>query len=464
MAGHVEPRPNSKLSDNQLAPVSAMIALQVFPPVGRPIALSLAIASIATLLTGLSAAAAVENVHRSAAVVNDIPISAWDVDQRTKLVMASSGAPNSKEIYDKISSQVLRTLIDEQLQIQEASEKKVNITAQDVKDAMERIARSNNTTLAKISETLDSAGVKISALESQVRAELAWSKLVSQSLSGRVRVSEVEVESTLARLQEGSTQPQYQVAQIFVPVERPEDDDEAKATAENLLVQVRATRSFANVARQFSKDITAASGGDMGWITLDELPPELASVLKVLSIGQMTVPTRSKGGYYILLLRDMRVPAGTKIAAKRSTLPPGQINITQVSVPSQGGGVEGFKKALQLAEEIRAQITGCQGVGTVTKGRAKVIPYGVMSLGMIQEDLRNMLPTLPNDGTSPVGQSPDGGATFFIVCDGGKTQEVKEIAPPKKEDIEERIYSQQLSILARRYLRDLRRDAVVEMR
>jgi peptidyl-prolyl cis-trans isomerase SurA len=464
MAGHVELRPNPKLSDNHLLRFPTMIASQVFQPVGRSIALSLAIASMATLLTGLSAAAAVENVHRSAAVVNDIPISAWDVDQRTKLVMASSGAPNSKEVYDKISEQVLRTLIDEQLQIQEASEKKVNITAQDVKEAMERIARSNNTTLAKISETLDAAGVEISALESQVRAELAWSKLVSQTLSGRVRVSETEVEATFIKLQEGSTQPQYQVAQIFVPVERPEDEDDAKATAENLLMQVRATRSFANVARQFSKDITAASGGDMGWITLDELAPELASALKVLSIGQMTVPTRAKGGYYILLLRDMRVPAGTKVEGKRSTLPPGQINITQVTVPSQGGGQEGLKKAMTVAEQIRSQITGCQGVGSVTMGRAKVIPYGVMSLGMIQEDLRNMLPTLPNDGTSPVGVTPDGGATFFIVCDGGKMQEVKEIPAPKKEDIEDRIYSQQLSVLARRYLRDLRRDAVVEMR
>jgi peptidyl-prolyl cis-trans isomerase SurA len=441
-----------------------MFATQVFQPVGRSIAMSIAFAGVTTLVTGLSAAAAVENVHRSAAVVNDVPISAWDVDQRTKLVMASSGAPNNKDVYDKISAQVLRTLIDEQLQIQEATEKKVAITAQDVKEAMERIARGNNTTLAKISETLDSAGVNISALESQVRAELAWSKLVNQTLASRVRVSEVEVESTLTRLQVSSSQPQYQVAQIFVPVERPEDEDDAKATADNLLVQVRATRSFANVARQFSKDLTAASGGDMGWITLDELAPELAAALKVLSIGQMTVPTRAKGGYYILLLRDMRVPEGTKVDVKRSTLPPGQINITQVSVPSQGGGQEGLKKAIMVAEEMRTQITGCQGVGAVAKGRAKVIPYGVMSLSMIQEDLRNMLPTLPNDGTSPVGVSPDGGATFFVVCDGGKTQEVKTIAPPNKEQIEERIYSQQLSVLARRYLRDLRRDAVVEMR
>jgi peptidyl-prolyl cis-trans isomerase SurA len=135
-----------------------------------------------------------------------------------------------------------------------------------------------------------------------------------------------------------------------------------------------------------------------------------------------------------------------------------------VTVPSQGGGQEGVKKAMMTAEEIRVQITGCQGVGAITKGRARVVPYGVMSLSMIQEDLRNMLPTLPNDGTSPVGLTPDGGATFFIVCDGGKTQEVKIIEAPNKEQIEDRIYSQQLSVLARRYLRDLRRDAVVEMR
>ena len=424
---------------------------------------AIAVACLATAVSVLSAAAAVENVHRGVAVVNDVPISAWDVDQRTRLVMASSGAPADQSVYKKISEQVLRTLIDEQLQIQEATNKKVAISAQDVKEAMERLARQNNTTLEKISAQLDAAGVNISALESQVRAELAWSKLVNQSLAPRVRVSDVEVEDKLKQAEESTSQPQYQVAEIFVPVDRPEDEAESRETAESLLAQVRATRSFANVAKQFSKSPSAASGGDMGWITLDQLSPELGSALKLLSIGQMTVPTRSKGGYYILLLRDMRVPAGTKVEAPKSTLPPGQINITQVIVPIQGGGQEGLKKAAILAEEIRSQITSCKNVTAITKGRARVNAYGVMALANIQEGLRNMLPTLPNNSTTPVGMSGDG-PTFFIVCDGGTQPKLNIMDPPKKEDVENRLFNQQLSVLARRYLRDLRRDAVVEMR
>lgn len=361
-------------------------------------------------------------------------------------------------------AQVLRTLIDEELQMQEATEKKITVSAQDIKEAMERIARQNNTTLPKISETLDAAGVSISTLESQIRVELAWSKLVNQSLAPRVRVSDDDVATVLTQFEENADQTQYQVAEIFLPVEKPEDEDQARADAENLMLQVRATGNFAAVAKQFSKSASAATGGDIGWVTAEQLAPELAAALVTIRPSQMTVPVRTKSGFYILFLRDLKVPAGTQIQTTQSTLPAGQINITQVNVPLKAQTQEGAKAAMQLAQQLRGEVTSCKTARAELKGRAQINALGVMSLSMLQEELRNMLPKLENNSSTPVGLSQTGNATFFIVCDGGTARKIGTIVIPKKEEIEDRLYSQQLSVLARRYLRDLRRDAVVEMR
>ena len=99
-----------------------------------------------------------------AAIVNDQIISSYDLEQRVKLVMVSSGIPNTPENVSRIRGQVLRSLVDEYLQRQEAQRLNINVTQEELNTALGRIAQRSNMTVEQIEEFLKEGGVSRSAL------------------------------------------------------------------------------------------------------------------------------------------------------------------------------------------------------------------------------------------------------------------------------------------------------------
>lgn len=408
-----------------------------------------------------------ETVQRIAVVVNDKPISSFDVEQRTLLTLVSSGAPNNPEIRERVRAQVLRTLIDEKLQLDEAAENKVEVTRDEIKASMERLAKQNNTSLEQISDLLDRAGIKISTLEQQIRAEIAWNKLISQRLAPRVEVSQEEVDDAMRRAEESADKIQYQVAEIFLSVGRPEEEDTIRSNAETVIAQLRAGMPFPSAARQFSESASAAAGGDLGWVTEGQLPGDVDKVLTTMRPNQISSPIRATGGYYIIAVRDMRAPKGMQVTpVAASSLPPGKVRLAQVLVPVPGGGREGMERAMQKAAALQARITGCSQARSVISAAGGGVLFdelGTFNRGELAGPIQQVLADVPNGQSTRVLGSSEG-AMFFIVCDGGTTPKIETFEPPTREEIENRLFNQELSVLARRYLRDLRRDAVVEMR
>ena len=112
--------------------------MKLFPIVRR---VAIALVLTASLVSGLGVRA--QEVERIAAVVNDDAISVFDLVQRIKLVIFSSGLPNTPEVMRKIGPQVLRTLIDEKLRLQEAKHRKITVSAAELKAALTQIERNN---------------------------------------------------------------------------------------------------------------------------------------------------------------------------------------------------------------------------------------------------------------------------------------------------------------------------------
>ncbi|NWH09055.1 MAG: peptidylprolyl isomerase [Alphaproteobacteria bacterium] len=413
-------------------------------------------------------AATEPNIQQVTVIVNDQVISSWDVEQRTRLALISSGAPDNPDIRERVQAQVIRTLIDEQLQMQEAERNEVKVTREEIKESMERIARQNNIPLERIIGTLDEAGISLSTLEGQIKAELAWSKLISARLSPRVHVSEEEVEEAFKRSEESSGKIQYLVSEIFLVIDSPEDEARVRSDSDEIVRQIRSGAPFPRVAQQFSQSASAAQGGDIGWITEGQLSPAVDQVLGKMRPNQISDPIRAPGGFYILAVRDMRTPKGMEIAptTQQSTLPPGKMRLVQVVVPPQGGGEAGMQKTAQAATQVAARIDGCGKSARELVSTIKGASYddlGVLNLSDLQAGLRGALSQVPNGRTTNAFPTPQG-VIFFIVCDGGTTPKIASYEAPTREEIQSRLFNQQLSVLARRYLRDLRRDAVVETR
>jgi peptidyl-prolyl cis-trans isomerase SurA len=242
-----------------------------------------------------------------AATVNKDAISESDVQDRINLLMASTGMSNTQENREKISNEALNVLIEEQLKIQEAEKNNLEVTKDEIDEAFAEMAARNKLSPPEFASVMAGSGVTANTLRQQIKAELAWSKVVGGVLRPQVDVSDNDIAAKLERLKDNIGKTEYKVSEIFLPVNSPVEDSKAKEIGLGLIQEVKNGRApFGVVASQFSKSSSASQGGSIGWIQEGDLPKELDIVVKSLNKGQISPPIKSLSGYYILTLTDQR--------------------------------------------------------------------------------------------------------------------------------------------------------------
>ncbi len=244
---------------------------------------------------------------RIAAVVNDEAISMTDVEERMKLVMISSGLPNNKEIRAKIMPQVVEGLIEEQLKLQEASRHELSVNEEEIEEGFAAIAAQNKFDAAKFKGLLKQQGIPVKTLERQIRAQLAWTKVVKAVYRKQVDVNDKDVDNRIERLKGSLGKTEYLVSEIFLPFDDQKRAAEIQQFATRMAAELQAKKApFGPVAAQFSKAAGAENGGSLGWVQQGDLDADLEKVLLGLTEGQISNPIRTSGGIYILFLQKKR--------------------------------------------------------------------------------------------------------------------------------------------------------------
>jgi peptidyl-prolyl cis-trans isomerase SurA len=251
-------------------------------------------------------ARAQQDLFRPAAVVNDDIISVLDLAMRLQLAIIAAGVEDSQDIRQRLTPQVLDSLIDERLQMQEARRLDISVSDVQVAGALEQIAQQNNMTEGQFLTMLRNRGVIPTTLIDQIRAQIAWQAIVQRRVRPNVVIPPEEVEEVATRLAARRGSIERRVAEIFIPVESNAKENEALADANRLFEELRRGANFAGLARQFSQSGTAILGGDLGWVRDGELDEELNTVLAQMGPGEVSRPLRTLSGFHILLLRDMR--------------------------------------------------------------------------------------------------------------------------------------------------------------
>ncbi len=400
-----------------------------------------------------------------AAVVNDSIISDYDLRQRVALFVATSGIRAAAENLKNIQRQVLAQLETERLQVLEAQRKKITVSTAEVDKAIDNILRDNHLTLDQIKKVLGSANVDMGTFRSQIAAQLAWTKTVQDEYGDRVTVSPDAVDAQFRRISAGANKPHYRVAEIFEAVDSPEQDPQIFKNMQGLLEQIRAGAPFDAVARQFSQNPTAAAGGDLGIVQDGQLVPELNAALQKMHSGEVTGPLKASGGYYLLLLRSRLEPAGTKIPtpAEQPQTDPNVLSLARILLPiGPKPPKQLLENATQAANVMSQHIAGCEGLQERIS-RMKGIMYfnlGKMQLSALSAEIRNALAkTQPGQATAPFHS--EAGIEVIIRCDKPVPRtEVFEM--PSRDQVEQQLYEAQMTVYARRYLRDLRRTANIE--
>jgi len=393
---------------------------------------------------------------RIAAVVNDEVISVADLRSRIRMVMLSSNFPDSPETRQRIGGQVLRTIVDEKLQMQEAKRQNVTATEDEIKKAISLIEKQNNMQSGQLDAVLKAHGIDRASLLDQLTASIVWAKLVRRLVAQANVVSDEEIDDASKRFKESANEPQSRVAEIFLAVDNPQQDDETRRLAERLIEQMKHGARFSAVAQQFSQSATAAVGGDLGWLRPEQLNPELAKAVSQMRPGELSPPIRSGAGYYLLLVLDRR--AGRSGASPDEAV----LHLVQVVFPLPPQASEAMRRAaLAEAQNTRGTAKNCAEMLKIgkEKGSAQLSSEGRLRTSQIAPAVRNIVEGLEvGQASQPIVQK--NGVGVIMVCEKG----VPNATLPSRDEIADQLARRRAETLARRYLRDLRRTAFVDVR
>ena len=397
---------------------------------------------------------AMPSVVKATAIVNGDVITQSDIEQRLQLLAIANGGQIAPEERQRLSEQVLRNLIDETLQIQAAKTEKIEIKQSDIDKTIQRVAENVKRTPAQLAAFLESNGSNIKSLRRQVEGEIAWQRLQRAKIENGVTVGDDEVKSVLDKMNASKGTQEYRVGEIFLSAS-PATETQTLDNANKILTQLRAGASFAGYARQYSEASTAAVGGDLGWVRPEQLPAQLATVLREMPAGGISNPIPVPGGFSIIAVQDTR-----KIltADPRDAI----LNLKQVSIAfPKGTSRAAADPIVSRFAEAAKSIGGCGGAEKIAADfHGEVVTSDQVKMRDLPPALqRLMLPMQVGQATQPFG-SLEEGVRVLVIC--GR-DEIDQSAP-SYDDVYNQLNEERVNSRARRYLRDLRRDAVIEFR
>ncbi len=395
-------------------------------------------------------AARAQQATAIAAVVNDDAVSLLDVVERLDLVLATAGIDDDDEVRRHWLPQVLEALVEERLVLQEGARIGLAPLAIDLEREYRRIEGNLGLAAGRLRDFMAFHGLSLESLNRQIEARAMLETLALSRLRAG-QVGEEDIDDALARLRAAADEPAFLLAELFLAVDRPQDEPEIAATMARLRAAIVDGASFPALARQFSQRASAGDGGDLGWMVAGRLAEEWRQAVPALAPGQVSQPLRVAGGFVLVLMRDRR-PGATPEDER--------IVLRQLLFPVADGDDGDERQAVLERARARAEaLAGCAGLDTAAGEGGAVAGAALEArLGDLQPALRQAVAGL-EAGRASAPFAGEEGWHVAVVC-----QRLDAAQLPSRDEMRRLLEAERFDLAARGYLRDLRRQAFVELR
>jgi peptidyl-prolyl cis-trans isomerase SurA len=221
-------------------------------------------------------------------IVNGEPITALDVDQRSKLSQLSTHkVPPRQEVLDE--------LINERLKLREAKKFGLDVSASEVDTAYASMAGRMRFTADQLTQQLAKSGVNVSTLKARIKADIAWSQIVRGRYQASLQIGEKDILSAMETKSDDSVGYDYTMRPILflVPAGSAETFIEGrKREAEALRGRFQGCEEGITFARAL-KDVAVR---EQVIRSSADIPAELRKVLEGIEVGRLTPPEVTKFG------------------------------------------------------------------------------------------------------------------------------------------------------------------------
>lgn len=396
------------------------------------------------------------NVRKATAIVNGTVITGTDVDQRAALIVAANQYKLKPEEEEQLRLTVLRGLIDEALEIQEAKAHEVVASSSELDQAYAKVAQNFGKTPAEFGPYLRSIGSSTRSVRMQIEGELAWQRYLRRTVEPEVNVSDEEVASILARLEASKGAEEYHLREIYVAATPDREAAVAAALRQAMDDMKNGKAPFDYYSKTMGESTVAASGGELGWVRADALPTELATAASEMQVGQLAGPIPNSGGFSVLYMVDKRKVLEADPRSAR-------LNLKQMKIAFPPGTSEA--QAQERAAAFAKSVQSINGCGTVAKIAAdigaEVVDNDTLTVRDLPSALQQMILNMQVGQATPPFGSPAEGVSTLVLC--GR-DEAKGGNLPSAAQVQNQMEQQRVNLRAAKILRDLRRDAVIQYR
>jgi peptidyl-prolyl cis-trans isomerase SurA len=394
-----------------------------------------------------------------AAVVNDEVISKMDVVERARLIASTSGMPASPEALQQLAPKVMRMLIDEKLQLQEAKSLGIRTDDGAVKDAVAALEKQAGKAPGSLEADIKASGASLASLYGQLRAQSAWSQIMAQKIRPRIKISNEEAQREAQRLQAGGgLGREANLTVLTLPISNGAQEPKVKALSKKLAEQISKGVAFdALVSQLEAKGLPAPT--DNVWVPLGELDPALAAPLKNAKEQQVVGPVRTRIGYQ--LVRVNRFRAGE--TADEAT--PVEVLLKQIlfALPRDAANDE-VQATLASAREVQKNPGTCSDETVAGVDNPKDMNLEVSYLRTLLSRLPKAVQPLVHDldvGTVSEPFATLDGIEMLVLCE--RIEQPSE-TPSVDETVKNKLFREKMEREAMKYLRDLRRTAAIDVR
>lgn len=390
------------------------------------------------------------------ATIGDEAITNADLINRMKITIISAKLESSPEVIEKIKPRVMQNLINEKLQIQAAKDAGVAPTETEIEKAISSLEQLNSMQPGDLRKLLGANNVPISSMKDQIRGEISWANLRNSSIRSKVKIKDDEVENFIKSQNVSTSRVEYFINEIVIPVDDPAEDEKIKNLALKLKSEIEAGKDFKAIAKQFSQSATATNGGEVGWLSENQLPPEILNIVEETPYGQITKPVRSVEGYFLIKADESRV-ISTSAEKDFVTLRQFILPVKDPSKPKQ------FEAAFKKAETLKDNTKAClHSEQYAEQNKVKLLDFGSVRIKDLSKGLKNIVTRLDTGKISPP-VTGDQEVSLFIVCE--KIQDLSpETDETEKQKAKEFLFRRELELQSRKFLRDLRRKTNIDVR
>ncbi len=386
-----------------------------------------------------------------AAIVNEEVITTTDVTDRRDFIMATSEIPPTAEAQAKLTPRILEALVNETLQLQEARRTSIDVEDSEIDAAIAKIEQQRGRPPGSLREFIKNNGLSARTMEQQIRAQISWNKVVERRLRRSVNIAEDEIARAQLAQASAPGRPEIRIAAASIPFSSPKEEEAASKLAEDLAAKLNGGADFIAVAQDLATTGKAKLNPPI-WVPEEGLQPAMQQALRSLKPGQVTQPLRSQNSYQLISLLDRRMskptPDTTEVVVKQMSIP-----MPEKKTP------ETMAATRDLSRAVRAFPVNCESgdMGELT-GKVKV-EFVRATYKQMSPDLRSVIEHL---GVTEVSEPLLTANAIMIVTPCERIEPATNL--PDAEKVRTQLYNDKLELEAQKTLRNLRRDAFIDIK